>query len=729
MTKENEFVESLDFLRIVTPDVGFMNIVAIHPKTAVIEAFPFTRETVADVALFLQQHCKFNLYWSTNPLRTALAKKATKVDVAELLYVHADVDDLSEAALERICAYPVPPMCIVASGGGYQVFWRLSEPVLAVLNGDGKTITNIDALEAANRRVLADLDPAHPGTHNLDRIMRLPGTTNWPTKTKLEKGRTPVPARVFEMHAERRAKPEEFLVVPEQAATAPAKKTQDRSADLMRVIRKAVFDGESDDAAIHTAFADHEHVAKMPHPADRRRAIDRCIQKARAALAKCTSAVAELAARHAFVVLMGKSLVMWTDVWELGLPRLWPVDSARTFYRNQSIGNINPLDAWLDSPARRDFTNIVFEPGGLVTPGAFNLFSGWPLDQAPGDCSLMLELLRDVWCGRDEALFKFVLQSTANIVQDPAHKPGTAIAVMGKPGTGKTSVYRYMKRMLGRYAIHVAGSEAVTGRFNDHLASKLYVFGDEAVWPQDKRGVQKLKSYITEETILIDRKMIPVFEVASHARFNFASNADQGAPVELGERRWVPLNVSDARRGDAKWWTAFNAELEGGGPAAFLHHLLNVRVDLDLRTTPKTAALAEQKLLNLDSIGLWWRETLRRDDSDNSGGVRFDFIRFGFVANPRALYDSYLEYCNLAHVQWRASADAVGIALCRRFLPGLVKREVHADEVELLGGVGRRQRVYELPPLPKARAAFEAAIGMPLDWSETSDADIDSLLE
>jgi hypothetical protein len=80
---------------------------------------------------------------------------------------------------------------IVFSGGGYQGFWKLHPPVRV-------TDSNVDELENANRRVLTDLDPAHPGTHNLDRIMRLPGTMNWPTKVKLAKGRVPVEAKALQ---------------------------------------------------------------------------------------------------------------------------------------------------------------------------------------------------------------------------------------------------------------------------------------------------------------------------------------------------------------------------------------------------------------------------------------------------------------------------------------------------------------------------------------------------
>lgn len=40
------------------------------------------------------------------------------------------------------------------------------------------------------------------GTWNLDRVMRLPGTTNWPDAVKRERGRVPADARLVDLHTE-----------------------------------------------------------------------------------------------------------------------------------------------------------------------------------------------------------------------------------------------------------------------------------------------------------------------------------------------------------------------------------------------------------------------------------------------------------------------------------------------------------------------------------------------
>jgi hypothetical protein len=128
---------------------------------------------------------KHNVYFTVNGVRVRLMKKAAKADIAEIHYLQVDADlnkeiDWSDPSvvsaekkrvLERLRAYRPPPTAIIWSGGGFQAFWRLSE-IIAV-NGDKEKMAPI---ERRMRRIeqAFDADPCH----NVDRIMRLPGTIN-----------------------------------------------------------------------------------------------------------------------------------------------------------------------------------------------------------------------------------------------------------------------------------------------------------------------------------------------------------------------------------------------------------------------------------------------------------------------------------------------------------------------------------------------------------------------
>ena len=138
-----------------------------------------------------------NLYFMVNKAMGELTKKAKKTDVAEMCWLHVDIDPLpgeaSETEKERILSklrsYRLPPTIIIFSGGGYQAFWKLRLPERV----DG-SIETCERLEGFNRQIEADL--GGDNCHNLDRIMRLPGTINMPNAKKKEKGRVPTLAYV-----------------------------------------------------------------------------------------------------------------------------------------------------------------------------------------------------------------------------------------------------------------------------------------------------------------------------------------------------------------------------------------------------------------------------------------------------------------------------------------------------------------------------------------------------
>jgi hypothetical protein len=75
------------------------------------------------------------------------------------------------------------PASFWTAGGGLQAFWRLDE-----LAG------NLAAVERLNQRVAHELGGDH--CHNIDRLMRLPGTVNFPNQLKRNKGRVPALASI-----------------------------------------------------------------------------------------------------------------------------------------------------------------------------------------------------------------------------------------------------------------------------------------------------------------------------------------------------------------------------------------------------------------------------------------------------------------------------------------------------------------------------------------------------
>ena len=116
-------------------------------------------------------------------VNTRVGRAASKENVHWLAGFHAEVDygeaghkkkpeyDTYDDALAAIKAYKLQPTLINHSGGGLHCYWVLNEPANVSKSG-------LDALENVNR-ALMDGVKADSGTHNINRILRVPGTFNF----------------------------------------------------------------------------------------------------------------------------------------------------------------------------------------------------------------------------------------------------------------------------------------------------------------------------------------------------------------------------------------------------------------------------------------------------------------------------------------------------------------------------------------------------------------------
>jgi len=146
-----------------------------------------------------------NIYFHVNSVTHDLSKKANRQDIKSVDFLHVDIDpevgyDLEEER-ERILKLlteklpkTIPePTLIVFSGGGFQGFWKLKDPI--PVNGD---LGLAEDAKLYNKQLEKDFNA--DSCHNIDRLMRLPGTWNIPDKKKREKGRKKELAKVIKFN-------------------------------------------------------------------------------------------------------------------------------------------------------------------------------------------------------------------------------------------------------------------------------------------------------------------------------------------------------------------------------------------------------------------------------------------------------------------------------------------------------------------------------------------------
>jgi len=267
---------------------------------------------------------------------------------------------------------------------------------------------------------------------------------------------------------------------------------------------------------------------------------------------------------------------------------------------------------WLRSPLRQQYRGVTFRPGGPgVVAECLNLWRGWGVEAAPGDWGLIRQHIVEVIAGGDAAFADYVLRWIAWSVQNPGSQAEVTLVLIGEKGTGKGTLVRALQRIFGDHAFQATSQEHVIGRFNGHLQDCVLFVADEAYWGGDKRCIGRLQGMITEPTLTIERKGLDAFPVPNLLHVMMLAEPGWVIPAGRYERRYAPLAVSSARRGDRAYFKAVHEQIANGGAAAMFWDLRGMDLgDWHPREIPDailhSEAMQRQQGFTLPPLDQWY---------------------------------------------------------------------------------------------------------------------------
>ncbi len=276
-------------------------------------------------------------------------------------------------------------------------------------------------------------------------------------------------------------------------------------------------------------------------------------------------------------------------------------------------------EVWKRSPERREYDNIGYWPGGHGCPTkSYNLWQRWGTEPRVGDCSIILDHILEVIANGDKDKANFILDWSAHMVQRPWEKPGVALVLRGKKGTGKTILTQILARIVGKQnTLITANGKKLFAQFNWQLADKLLIVAEEAFFVGNRELNDQLKHLLTGDDVEVEQKYGQRISMKSMHRVIMASNYAQVILASEDERRYLVCDVSDRRRGDDSYFAPLVRVTEGkdeAALAAFMHMLLtrdikNWKPERAARTAGSTGSdLARQKLMSLDPPLQWLLE-------------------------------------------------------------------------------------------------------------------------
>lgn len=775
-----DYAASVAFLEQWLPG-GPWVLVAIDPNKKGLDAETFGGTDVKGGQLleWLEKQgtkLKRNLYFTVNPCRRHLTTKPSREHIQGLSWLHIDLDpragedlDAERARILALLRDPsakgIPkPTVIVFSGGGYQGFWKLRVP--EPLDGSAEQYE-----EAKRYNKQLELVLGGDNCHNVDRIMRLPGTVNRPDKRKRDKGRVEELARV-ELFDDSLHDLKAFTKAPQVVSVAPgfSGRTVEVSGNVARfssvdeieelrgperaqcrvVIVQGLDPDDPDkfkgsrsewlffvccemvranctDDAIYSVITDPDFGVSAS-VLDKGSGIEeyalRQIERAREEAVD--PILRELNDRHAVIGSIGtKGLcrILGEEKDAKGRPVI-VYQSQSDFmlrYRKRkrewidNDGKAQSMPAavwWLEHALGRYFEGVTFAPGKPpVVDGKYNRWRGFACSASPeGSCELYLRHVRENICCGNEAHYEYLLNYMAHIVQNPAEPAEVAIVLRGGQGTGKGVYVVGFGSLFGRHFITVTSNELLTGRFSGHLAEGIILYADEAVASDDPRAEAKLKALITEAEVMSESKGVDAEMVDNHLHVFMASNERWVVPVGNGDRRYVVLDVSEKHKQDGPYFNAIKDELNNGGREKLLHTLLT----RDLGTwhprqdRPVTAAHADQKRASLRGLEAVWHDALWSGELPSF----CQRLQDGSVFLPTRRFAEYVS----TRERWREDKDCSDHAVGR-----LLGEDGMGFEKAEDPSPGSRTKGYVIPPLPEARRCWDDRRWAEPSWDAADD--------
>lgn len=480
----------------------------------------------------------------------------------------------------------------------------------------------------------------------------------------------------------------------------------------------------------------------LENPTHIDREVERMIESARTDSEKTDAQTSEpdaviddLNSKHAVLPVGSNVLILWernneeTKRIETDFIRK---NDFLTLYENRFVevrdenGNAKQKPAaklWLTSPERRQYEQIVFNPGKTGNGDKYyNLWRGFSVDPAAGDWSLFKKHIEENICAGDPEIFQYILAWMADAVQNLTDRPGVAVVLRGKQGTGKGIFCRLFGELFGQHFIHISQSKHLTGSFNSHLKDCLILFADEAFWAGDKSGEGSLKALITEPEFLIEMKGHDAIRMRNRVRLLIASNSEWVIPAGLEERRFCVIDVSDGHMQDHAYFESITNQMNAGGRAAMLYDLLQYDLSaVNLRKIPQTAALFDQKIQSLSAIEQFWYVILQQGkiyeiDSEWREDIEKD-----------KLYELYQKISGQAGIQHKGFQTKFGIHL-RKICPQIhvIQKTVTVyDETNSRTGSAIK-RFWKLPDLYQCRDDFARIMNAKIEWDSVLDNEEES---
>lgn len=332
------------------------------------------------------------------------------------------------------------------------------------------------------------------------------------------------------------------------------------------------------------------------------------------------------------------------------------------------------IDKWFISPSILKYDDIGIYPNSKLCPtNHFNVWIPFAMEKYTEPYKKNEEALScflghiKILCNNEEVIYDYFVKWIAQMVQYPEVK--TIIpTLISEEGAGKGTLIKLLRKLLGAKKVFETTNPGrdVWGQFNGIMANAFLVNLDELSKKDLLESEGKFKALVTNDTITINNKGVPSYEITSYHRFIATTNNKEPINTKHGDRRNLIIYSSNERKGDAEYFRKVNEFMEDITALRTFYDYLKTIPDMDKFGNipiPQTEYQQELKQLSRDPIDLWLEDYTREKwgHFESTQLTGYEILR------------SFEFWKDRNFIKYDISALKLGVRLTNMKIPGISK--------------------------------------------------------
>lgn len=256
----------------------------------------------------------------------------------------------------------------------------------------------------------------------------------------------------------------------------------------------------------------------------------------------------------------------------------------------------------------------------------------------------MLHFIKVVWANNDDQNYKYIMSWLKTLLNAKNGITKKALLCISKQGCGKNTLVDFIKKfIIGNRSIYeTVGIEGVTRNFNSILQGKRLVILNElaSTSEQFRANFDKIKTFITDDTILIEPKNVDPYNVNNVSNYILFSNHVDSVYIEQSDRRYAIFEMNEIYMNNEEYFTNFRSKCFNHAFGKYFYNYIMNFENISLNNIPLTGI--RKTIMELSKPSYRKYLDFVKDNLDND-----EIKMFGDETkiNATIFYKKYVEWC------------------------------------------------------------------------------------